>query len=140
MDYQDEYAFHRERRRGKMKKAVKVVGILIIIAIVYFLAEWIDQNNQAEKEKLTEVVKQSTAKEQVQEAVKPESTNNLSESKRKEIFKALLDLQDEYLEKYPDNNEKQQEAYRTIAQKYKISEKKMSEIAVEGAKKGWIYQ
>jgi len=123
-----------------MKKIIIVIGILLIVAVVLIFVEREQKNKKMEQAKLEELAKQMQASKSVQETPKPKPTTTLSESKRKEIFKALLDLQDEYLEKYPGDNNKQQEAYRTIAQRYKISEKKMREIAVEGAQKGWIYQ
>jgi len=40
---------------------------------------------------------------------------------------------------YPYNQDKQQAAYKEIAKRYYIIEATVRNIAIEGAKKGWIY-
>jgi len=64
----------------------------------------------------------------------------LRESKRKEIFKALVKLQDMYTNLYPDDQNKQAEAYSMIATRYNCEEEIVQKIAVEGAEKGWVYE
>ena len=61
----------------------------------------------------------------------------LSESSKKSAFYNLVILQDEYMNKDPYNTQKQQDAYRIIANKYGISENEMRKIVVEGVQKKW---
>jgi len=66
--------------------------------------------------------------------------NALSEARRKNIFYELTKPQDNYLENYLDYQEKQQLAYKKIAEYYNLDEKIIRKIAVEGAQKGWVYE
>jgi len=63
----------------------------------------------------------------------------ISEIKRRTIFNALVKLQDKYSTLYPYDQDKQQAAYKEIAKRYYIIEATVRNIAIEGAKKGWIY-
>lgn len=63
----------------------------------------------------------------------------VSEIKRRTIFNALVKLQNKYSTLYPYNQDKQQAAYKEIAKRYYIIEATVRNIAIEGAKKGWIY-
>jgi len=51
----------------------------------------------------------------------------------------LVNLQDRYTRLYPDNQEKQAEAYDEIAYRYNCKKEIVQKIAVEGAEKGWVY-
>ena len=50
------------------------------------------------------------------------------------IFKELRALQDKYLEEDFMDTQKQQDAYREIAKKFKVTESRVRSIAVEYAK------
>ncbi len=59
------------------------------------------------------------------------------EAKKKQIFYELVTLQDSYMKNEPSNTQKQQDAYREIAEKFNMTESEVSKIAIEGIKKGW---
>lgn len=55
------------------------------------------------------------------------------------IFKELRALQDKYLEEDFMNTQKQQDAYREIAKKFKVTESRVRSIAVEYSKNRMSY-
>lgn len=68
---------------------------------------------------------------------KPSPSRVLTLAQRKQIFYELVALQDRYMEQDPYDTQKQQDAYRVIAKRFGISEKRVREIAVEGVRNGW---
>jgi len=67
----------------------------------------------------------------------PSVVAGLSLAKKKQIFYDLVALQDKYMYQDPYNTQKQHDAYREIAKRHNVSEKKVREIAIEGIKKRW---
>jgi hypothetical protein len=67
----------------------------------------------------------------------PPRPSGLTLAKKKQIFYELVALQDRYMKQDPYDTQKQQDAYRVIAKRFGISEKRVREIAVEGVRNGW---
>lgn len=58
----------------------------------------------------------------------------VAEERRNEIFTALMELQDKYLEEDPDTTTARQDAYQEIAERFSVKEQEVREIAIAGAK------
>jgi len=114
-------------KRNKIVLSIVILFIISLVTIAIILE--IQEQRRAEFER----------KYKDAEAYTTNIKYGLSESKRKEIFKSLVNLQDRYTRLYPDNQEKQAEAYDEIAYRYNCKKEIVQKIAVEGAEKGWVY-
>ena len=109
----------------------RVLGIVVLFIAVFVLS--VSVMTIKEKRERNFWGKYEDAKSYIEK--KP----TISEIKRRTIFNALVKLQDKYSTLYPYDQDKQQAAYKEIAKRYYIIEATVRNIAIEGAKKGWIY-
>ncbi len=103
----------------------------------WILVETLNDQNFRGWVKDTFVEKALLLEKAVKATPTPSVVAGLSLAKKKQIFYDLVALQDKYMYQDPYNTQKQHDAYGEIAKRHNVSEKKVSEIAIEGIKKRW---
>jgi len=118
----------------------RVLGIVVLFIAVFVVGvSIITVTGKKERKKITDPAVIASIKGDEPPSESYVAKKKLSEFKRKTIFNALVKLQDTYSTLYPYDQDKQQYAYKEIAKRYYIIETTVRNIAIEGAKKGWVY-
>lgn len=67
----------------------------------------------------------------------PDKTVGMTDKIRKQIFWDLVELQDSFVKKHPYDTQKQEDAYKIIADRYDVMEFVVKQIVIRGVKENW---